>query len=45
MSEEEMEGKEMTDEEYRETLKRIFQNMDSRKLCYYYHYIIEYEKE
>lgn len=45
MSENKIKGNEMTDEEYREAFKRIFQNMDNRKLCYYYNYIVEYEKE
>lgn len=38
-------NRKITNEEYRNALKKIFQSMDNRKLCYYYNYIIEYEKE
>lgn len=35
----------MSDEEYRKALMEIFKNMDNKRLCYYYNYILAYEKE
>lgn len=40
-----MKNKDITAEQYREELKKLFQFMDWRKLSYYYNYIVEYEKE
>lgn len=40
-----MTNEDMTIEQYREKLEKLFQFMDQRKLKYYYNYIMEYEKE